>query len=123
MVAVTANSAAAVGQSPGRNRHLLANDNSEFGTTSGFLYTAAVKLPCPPTHSSPGPLPSMRYFVIAALVCIVGSLFSALFFMFRDKDDSKRMVKALTLRVALSVTLFLLLMAGYYFGVIRKDGL
>ena len=65
----------------------------------------------------------MRYFVIAALVCIVGSLFSALFFMFRDKDDSKRMVKALTLRVALSVTLFLLLMAGYYFGVIRKDGL
>lgn len=65
----------------------------------------------------------MRYFVILVMICIVGSLFSALFFMFRDKGDSKRMLKALTLRVALSVTLFLLLMAGFYFGVIGKDGL
>lgn len=65
----------------------------------------------------------MRYFVILVLVCIVATLFSALFFMFRDKGDSKRMVKALTIRVALSVTLFLLLMAGFYFGLIGKDGL
>ena len=65
----------------------------------------------------------MRYFVILVLVCIVGTLFSALFFMFRDKGDSRRMLKALTLRVALSVTLFLLLMAGFYFGLIGKEGL
>jgi Na+-driven multidrug efflux pump len=65
----------------------------------------------------------MRYIVILALVCIVGSLFSALFFMFRDRGDSRRMVKALTIRVAISVTLFLLLMAGFYFGVIGKNGL
>lgn len=65
----------------------------------------------------------MRYFVILVLVCIVATLFSALFFMFRDKGDSKRMVKALTIRVALSVTLFLLLMAGFYFGLIGKNGL
>ena len=63
----------------------------------------------------------MRYFVILVLFCIVASLFSALFFMFRDKGDSKRMVKALTLRVALSATLFLLLMAGFYFGLIGKQ--
>jgi hypothetical protein len=31
-------------------------------------------------------------------------------------------VKALTVRVALSVTLFLLLMAGYYFGIIPQRG-
>lgn len=65
----------------------------------------------------------MRYFVIFVLLCIVGSLFSALFFMFSDKGNSKRMVKALTLRVALSVSLFLLLMAGFYFGVIGRRGL
>ncbi len=65
----------------------------------------------------------MRYFVIFVLVCIVGSLFSALFFMFRDKGDGRRMVRALTLRVALSVSLFLLLMAGFFFGVIDKNGL
>ena len=65
----------------------------------------------------------MRYFVIFVLLCIVASLFSALFFMFRDKGDSRRMVKALTLRVALSVSLFLMLMGMYYFGLIGRSGL
>lgn len=65
----------------------------------------------------------MRYFVILVLVCILASLFSALFFMFKDKGDSRRMLKALTLRVALSVTLFLMLMAMYYFGLIGREGL
>jgi len=65
----------------------------------------------------------MRYFVIFVLLAILGFLFSALFFMFKDKGDSRRMVKALTWRVALSVSLFLLLMAGFYFGVIDKNGL
>ena len=65
----------------------------------------------------------MRYFVIFVMLCILGSLFSALFFMFNDKGNSKRMVKALTFRVGLSVSLFLLLMALYYFGVIGRAGL
>ena len=60
----------------------------------------------------------MRYVVIAALVLIVGSLFSALVFVIRDRSGSTRAVKALALRVGLSLALFLLLMAGYYFGVI-----
>src|SRR5687767_10680220 len=61
---------------------------------------------------------SMRYVVIAMLLAIIGSLASAAVFMFRDRGQSKRMVKALALRVGLSVTLFLMLMAGYYFGLI-----
>ena len=65
----------------------------------------------------------MRYFVIFVLIGILASLFSALFFMFKDKGDSRRMVKALTLRVALSVSLFVLLMAAYFFGFIGKEGL
>jgi hypothetical protein len=60
----------------------------------------------------------MRYVVIAMLILIVGSLASALVFMFRGRGDSKRMVKALALRVGLSVFLFVMLMAGYYFGLI-----
>jgi hypothetical protein len=60
----------------------------------------------------------MRYVVIVMLVLIVGSLASALVFMFRERGDSKRMVKALALRVGLSVFLFVMLMAGYYFGLI-----
>ena len=65
----------------------------------------------------------MRYFVIFVMLCILGSLFSALFYMFSDKGNSRRMVKALTIRVALSVSLFLMLMVLYYFGVIGRTGL
>jgi len=60
----------------------------------------------------------MRYIVIAALVLIVASLVSALFFVVTDRSGSKRAVKALAVRVALSLALFLFLMAGYYFGLI-----
>jgi hypothetical protein len=58
----------------------------------------------------------MRYLVIAVLLLIVASLFSAVFFMMRDRSGSKRMVKALAIRVGLSLALFLFLMAGYWFG-------
>jgi hypothetical protein len=60
----------------------------------------------------------LRYLVIAVLVLIVASLASAAVFMLRDRGDSKRMVKALAVRVGLSVALFVFLMAGYYFGLI-----
>jgi len=62
----------------------------------------------------------MRYLVILVLVAIVGSLASALFFMMKDQGRSDRMVWALTWRVGLSVVLFLLLMASYYFGFITE---
>jgi len=60
----------------------------------------------------------MRYVVILMLILIVGSLFSGLYFVMHDKGDSKRAVKALAIRVGLSVTLFLILMASYYFGLL-----
>jgi hypothetical protein len=62
----------------------------------------------------------MRYVVIAVLIAIVASLGSALLFMYRDRSNSKRMVKALALRVGLSVGLFLALMGAYYLGLIKE---
>ncbi|MBI5752845.1 MAG: twin transmembrane helix small protein [Hydrogenophilales bacterium] len=59
-----------------------------------------------------------RIIVIVFLLLIVGSLVSALYYLVKDKGGSDRTVKALTVRVSLSVTLFLLLMAGFYFGII-----
>jgi uncharacterized RDD family membrane protein YckC len=59
----------------------------------------------------------MRYVVIAVLLMIVASLGSAIFFMMHDRGNSKRMVKALAIRVGLSVALFAFLMLGYYFGL------
>lgn len=63
----------------------------------------------------------MRLVVILFLVLIVASLGSALMFMFKDRGDpqlSRRMAKALALRVGLSITLFMMLMGGYYFGLL-----
>ena len=58
----------------------------------------------------------MRYLVIGVFVLIVASLGSALVFMYKDKGGSTRALKALALRVGLSVGLFVFLMLGYYFG-------
>ncbi len=60
----------------------------------------------------------MKYVVILFLIFIIYSLGAAAYFMLKDGGSGERMVRALTVRVALSVTLFLLLMAGIHFGFI-----
>lgn len=60
----------------------------------------------------------MKIIVLLFVAFILASLFSALYFMIKDKGQSDRMVKALTVRVALSVALFALLMLGFYSGII-----
>ncbi len=62
----------------------------------------------------------MKILVIAFLVFIVASLASAGYFIMKDKGRGDRAVKALTLRVALSITLFVLLMLAYHFGFITQ---
>lgn len=61
--------------------------------------------------------------IIILLVLIVASLFSALTFMYKDKGQGERTAKALTIRISLSILLFVLLMLGFYFGVIPERGL
>ena len=58
----------------------------------------------------------MKIFAIIVLVAILGSLGSALVFLVRDGGKTKRTVNALTVRIGLSVVLFLFLMFGYYMG-------
>ena len=60
----------------------------------------------------------MRIVVYVLIALILASLASALVFVFRDRSGSKRAVKALALRVALSVALFVFLIAGFHFGFI-----
>lgn len=64
----------------------------------------------------------MRLIVVLFLVLIILSLGSGLYYLIKDKGQSERTVKALTIRVALSITLFILLMAGFYFGLIPGKG-
>jgi uncharacterized membrane protein len=64
-----------------------------------------------------------KIIVSALLVLIMVSLFSALALLFRKESRSKRLVQALTVRVTLSISLFALLLAGFYFGLIPQQGL
>ncbi len=64
----------------------------------------------------------IKIFVILMLLLIVGSLFSALTFLYKDGGQGTRTVKALTVRIALSIILFICLMLGYYFGIIPAKG-
>lgn len=62
----------------------------------------------------------IKILIVVTLIAIVGSLFSALFYLAKDKTGGDRTVKALTIRIGLSITLFILLMIGYYFGFIGQ---
>ncbi|MBM4195811.1 MAG: twin transmembrane helix small protein [Gammaproteobacteria bacterium] len=65
----------------------------------------------------------MKLFVILVLLGIVYSMGSALYFLMKDKEDGQRVLRALTIRVALSVFLFLLLVIAYVAGLVQPTGL
>ena len=60
----------------------------------------------------------MKIIVLIFIFLILASLGSALYFMVKDKGTSTRTAKALTWRVVFSITLFMLLMLAYHFGLI-----
>ncbi len=60
----------------------------------------------------------IRVLVVLLLLGIVGSLFSGLFYIWRDRGSGIRTARALTLRIGLSISLFLLLLLGFRFGFI-----
>lgn len=63
-----------------------------------------------------------RVLVVAVLLGILFSLGSALFHLMTDKGNSRKMVRALTVRVALSVGLFVLLIVASQLGLIAPHG-
>ena len=65
----------------------------------------------------------MKIIVVAVLIAIIVALFAALVFLYRDAGRGKRVVWALTLRVALSVGLFAFLWFSYWMGWIGSQGI
>lgn len=61
----------------------------------------------------------IRFLIVVCLIGIVLSLASGLFYLVNDKGESKKMVKALTIRVGLSVLLFVLLLFAWSQGLIQ----
>ena len=64
----------------------------------------------------------MKIIVLLLLLAIVASLFSGLYFVGKDKGGSDRAVTALTVRIALSLVVFSLLMASQHFGWLGASG-
>ena len=60
----------------------------------------------------------MKIVIVILLFAVIVSLFSGLFFIYKDKGQSNRAVKALTVRIVLSVVVFVLLIVSYFFGFI-----
>jgi hypothetical protein len=63
--------------------------------------------------------------VLLVLAFIVFSLAEGMYFLAKDDGDvnKTRVVKALTVRIVLSLTLFGLLLVGYFTGVLEPHGM
>lgn len=65
----------------------------------------------------------MKLIVSLALLGILASLASALFYLMRDRGRSNRTVWALTVRIGLSVALFAFVLLAHRMGWIDSGGL
>ena len=72
----------------------------------------------PPPASAIEPVIAVILFV-AILACLAVALVA----LFRRGDHSQTLLRALTVRVSLSVLFFLLLLLGWYLGLLRPHGL
>jgi hypothetical protein len=66
---------------------------------------------------------AMRFIVILAFLGILGSLASALVYLMRDRGGTNRTVNALTVRIGLSIALFLFVLFAHYMGWIETTGI
>ena len=65
----------------------------------------------------------MRIVIFLLLLVVLASLFSGLYFVYQDRGTTNRAVIALTIRIAVSVLVFVILIASYYLGWITERGL
>jgi hypothetical protein len=70
-----------------------------------------------------GPMELIRILIFCLLAAILASLGTALYHLSTGRGDSNKMLRALTLRIVLSIALFLLLMVAWRAGYITPHGL
>lgn len=64
-----------------------------------------------------------KAIIIIFMLVILFALGSGLYFLICDQDKTSRTVKALSWRIGISLFLFLLLIIGYFTGLITPHGL
>ena len=68
---------------------------------------------------------TMKLPVLIILGLIIFSLAEGMYYLAKDdgRRSKTRMARALTVRIALSLILFVLLIGGYFFGLIQPHGM
>jgi len=64
-----------------------------------------------------------KIIIISAMIIIAGSLISGLIFLIRDSGNTNRTVRALTIRISISVSLFIFLLIAFKLGLIKPHGI
>ena len=64
----------------------------------------------------------IKVLVVVLLGCIIASLGKAMFHMSSGPEDSAKTVRALTVRISLSVALFIVLFVAWYAGALTPHG-
>jgi undecaprenyl pyrophosphate phosphatase UppP len=59
----------------------------------------------------------IKLFIVLVLLAITGNLFVALYYLMKGENGEKT-IKALTWRISLSIGLFILLMLGFFLGIL-----
>ena len=65
----------------------------------------------------------IKFLIVFILIAILISLGAGFFFLLFDRGQSKHMVNSLTVRVGLSVALFVMLFVAWYFDVLQPHPL
>lgn len=64
-----------------------------------------------------------KFIILFAMIIILGALFSSLLFLLRDSGNNQRSLKALTIRISLSLILFIFLIIAFKLGFITPHGI
>ncbi|MEK6595155.1 MAG: twin transmembrane helix small protein [Pseudomonadota bacterium] len=62
----------------------------------------------------------MKIFAAVVFFFILYSLGSALYYMYKDKGQSNRMLKSLSIRIGLSLFLFIVMMISYRLDMVSS---
>ena len=63
----------------------------------------------------------MKIIIVGMLILVIFSLFTALYTLVKDKGQSDRTLRALTMRVGLSIGLIVLVYISYKAGLIQPN--
>lgn len=65
----------------------------------------------------------VKIIIVVLLLLILLSLGAGMFSLVKDRNDSNRTVKFLTVRIALSITVFIFIAISFYMGWIQPHGI